>query len=75
MSREFMKAEGDRSGVDTPSREEKARNQVKAALLVLQGIEHHWASGTPSMRAIAISEVRHTLAGAVTILMGGDANT
>ncbi len=71
----FMTTEGDRSGVDTPSKDEKARNKLRAAIVHLQTIDKDWPRVTPSLRSIAIAQVRHDLASAVTILMGGDANT
>ena len=70
-----MISEGDRSGVATPSKSEKARNRLKATIMRLGEIDADWDRLITQRKAIMISEARHDLAAVVTILMGGDGNT
>lgn len=70
-----MISEGDRSGVATPSKSEKAHNRLKAVMRRIELIDAEWDRLMPQRRAIAISEARHDLASVVTILMGGDGDT
>ena len=75
MTDSFMVTEGDRSGTVTPTKDQKAINKIRATIERLRVIEAEWPRSTPLRRAIAISEVRHDLASAVTILMGGEGET
>jgi hypothetical protein len=75
MSHEFMTTEGDRSGVATPSKDEKAHNRLKALIVHLQTVDRDWDRVSTTLRSIAISEARHNLASVVTILMGGEGET
>jgi hypothetical protein len=75
MPESFMTTEGDRSGTVTPSKDQKAVNKLRATIERLRVIESEWPRTTALRRAIAISEVRHDLASAVTILLGGEGET
>lgn len=69
MTHKHMTAEGDRSGVSTPSKEEKAHNKLKAIIMHLQVVDRDWAGVSPMLRAIALSEARHDLAGVVMLVV------
>lgn len=61
--------------VATPSKDEKARSRLKAALQRLEAIDGAWERMTPQRQAVKVSEVRHDLAAVVTILLGGEGTT
>lgn len=68
MTHKHMTAEGDRSGVSTPSKEEKAHNKLKAIIMHLQVVDRDWAGVSPLLRMVALSEARYGLADVVTML-------
>ena len=51
--------------------EARAREKLKNAIKGLLSVDRDWDRVVPSLRAIAISQMRHELADSVTILMGG----
>jgi hypothetical protein len=69
MSRNWMVEEGDRAGVNTPSKRDKAKNRVEAAVQRLQFVLAQWEGINAQEFSTGVSEAETSLNAARQLML------